>query len=273
VRHQIFRAERMCVTEGAADRSSKRAALYQPTRLSFRSNVVNVLIVYAHEEPQSFNGALRDRAVEVLTGEGHEVTVSDLYATGFDPVGGKRDFTELANTSFFKYGKEQALATERSTFAPDVAAEQRKLLACDLLIFQFPLWWFGLPAVLKGWVDRVFAAGLIYSHTKWYSTGQFRGRRAMVSMTTSGGPPIYSETGLNGDINQILFPIHHGIFYFVGFDVLPPFIAWSVSRVDQATRTRYLDEYAERLRTWQTTEPIKYPPLDDFDENYQLRAP
>ena len=50
---------------------------------------VNVLIVYAHEEPQSFNGALRDRAVSVLTGAGHTVEVSDLYAMDFDPVGGK----------------------------------------------------------------------------------------------------------------------------------------------------------------------------------------
>lgn len=233
---------------------------------------MRALIVYSHEEPKSFNAAMTDRAVEVLGGEGLEVDVSDLYAMGFDPVGGKRDFTSLDNASFFKYGKEQRVATERGTFAADVAAEQRKLLACDLLIFQFPLWWFGLPAVLKGWVDRVFAAGLIYSHDMWYTTGKFRGKRAMVSTTTGGGPAIYSETGLNGDLNQILFPIHHGIFYFVGFDVLPPYVAWSVSRVDQATRERYLDEYAERLRAWQTTEPIAYPPLEAYDENFQLKG-
>jgi len=232
---------------------------------------MKALIVHAHEEPQSFNGAMTKRAVEGLRGAGHDVVVSDLYAMGFDPVGGKRDFTELHNREFFKYGKEQRVATERGTFAPDVAAEQEKLLSCDLLIFQFPLWWFGLPAILKGWVDRVLAAGLIYSHDMWYSTGRFRGKRAMVSTTTSGGPPIYSETGLNGDIDQMLFPIHHGIFYFVGFDVLPPFVAWSVSRVDQATRERYLDEYAARLKNWRTTEPIAYPPLEAYDENFQLR--
>ncbi len=123
---------------------------------------MNVLIVYAHEEPRSFNAALKNRAVSVLTDAGHSVEVSDLYAMDFDPVGGKRDFTALSNSEFFKYGEEQANASKNCTFAAEVVAEQEKLLACDLLIFQFPLWWFGLPAILKGWVDRVFAAGLIY---------------------------------------------------------------------------------------------------------------
>jgi len=234
---------------------------------------VNTLIVYAHEEPRSFNAAMKERAVSVLTDAGHTVEVSDLYAMDFDPVGGKRDFTELADPAYFKYGKEQAVATQNDTFAPDVAAEQRKVLACDFLILQFPLWWFSVPAILKGWVDRVFAAGLIYDHKRWYSNGVFRGKRAMVSMTTGGGPAIYGKTGLNGDMDTILFHIHHGMLYFVGFDVLPPFIAWSVSRVDQATRETYLADYERRLRDWQTTEPIAYPALEDYDERFQLKSP
>ena len=93
----------------------------------------------------------------------------------------------------------------------------------------------------------------------------------MVSLPTAGDPPIYSETGLNGDMDNILFPIHHGILYFVGFDVLPPFVAWSVSRVDQATRERYLREYEQRLLDWRTTEPIVYPTLDDYDATFRLK--
>lgn len=233
---------------------------------------MNVLIVYAHEEPQSFNAALKDKAVAVLKDAGHTVEVSDLYAMDFDPVGGKRDFTELSAPSFFKYGKEQAKAARNGTFAPELAAEQRKVLASDFLIFQFPLWWFGLPAILKGWVDRVFAAGLIYDHTRWYSKGVFRGKRAMVSMTTAGSPTIYSKTGLNGDMDEIMFPINHGILYFVGFDVLPPFIAWSVSRVDQQTRERYLCEYEQRLLDWRRTPPIAYPTLEEYDESFRLKV-
>ena len=233
---------------------------------------MNVLIVHAHEESQSFNSALKDHAVDVLTKAGHRVEVSDLYAMNFDPVGGKRDFAELSNSEFFKYGKEQAIATKAGTFATDVAVEQAKLLACDFLIFQFPLWWFGMPAILKGWVDRVFAAGLIYDHTRWYSNGVFRGKRAMVSTTTAGTPTIYGKTGLNGDMEQLLFPIHHGILYFVGFDVLPPFVAWSVSRVGRETREGYLREYGHRLLDWQETPAIEYPALDAYDEKFELRT-
>ena len=104
---------------------------------------MNVLIVYAHEEPKSFNGAMRDTAVRVLEELGHKVEVSDLYAMQFNPVGGKHDFTALTDPDYFKYGVEQTKASEAKTFAADVATEQEKLLRADFLIFQFPLWWFG----------------------------------------------------------------------------------------------------------------------------------
>jgi NAD(P)H dehydrogenase (quinone) len=232
---------------------------------------MNVLIVVAHEEPKSFNAAMRDHAVGVLRESGHSVEVSDLYAMNFNPVGGRHDFTKLKDSAFFKYGVEQANAAKAGAFAADVAEEQRKLFAADFLIFQFPLWWFGLPAILKGWVDRVFAAGLIYGGGKWYSNGVFRGRRAMLALSTGGGPSIYSPRGLNGDMETILFPINHGILYFVGYDVLPPFIAWSPARVSDEQRRKCLDEYADRLRNWRTAQPLPYRPLDDYDENFELK--
>ena len=231
---------------------------------------MNVLLVHAHEEPKSFNGAMRDVAVRTLTEEGHTVEVSDLYAMNFNPVGGRHDFTSLADPDFFKYGVEQAKATEAKTFAPDVVSEQEKLFRADFLIFQFPLWWFGLPAILKGWVDRVFAAGLTYGGGRWYSNGVFRGKRAMLSLTTGGPPSIYSPRGLNGDLDTILFPIHHGMLYFVGFDVLPPFVAYAPARVAPEQRDSYLRNYEVRLRSWQMTPRIDYRPLADYDETLQL---
>lgn len=140
-----------------------------------------------------------------------------------------------------------------------------------MLIFQFPLWWFGLPAILKGWVDRVFAMERIYGHGKWFDNGAFQGKKAMLSLTTGGGEIMYSPTGLDGDINVILFPINHGILRFVGFDVLPPFIAWGVSRVENERRQAYLEEYKQRLLTINETEAIAYPSLSDYDEHFQLK--
>ena len=232
---------------------------------------MNVLIVHAHEEPKSFNGAMRDAAVSVLQECGHEVEVSDLYAMKFDPVGGKHDFTQLADPEFFKYGVEQGRATEARTFAADVAVEQEKLVRADFLIFQFPLWWFGLPAILKGWVDRVFAAGLTYGSGRWYSNGVFQSKRAMLSLTTGGPPTLYSPRGLNGDIEALLYPINHGILHFVGFDVLPPFIAYAVARSSPEQRAGYLRAFTERMRHWHDTPAIVYPPLGHYDDSFQLK--
>ncbi len=188
------------------------------------------LIVHAHAEPKSFNGALTRRAKEVLAAAGHEAIVSDLYAMQFNPVSDRRNFTNQKDPDYFKQQVEERHATEVDGFAVDIKAELEKLEECDVLIFQFPLWWFGLPAILKGWVDKVFAMGRIYSGGKFYDNGVLKGKKAMLSVTIGGGETMYSKTGLNGDINQILFPINHGIFRFVGFDVLPPFIVWSTSR-------------------------------------------
>jgi NAD(P)H dehydrogenase (quinone) len=232
---------------------------------------MKVLIVHAHEEPKSFNAAMKDTAVSVLQEAGHQVQVSDLYALKFNPVGGKHDFTTLADKAFFKYGTEQAKATEAGTFAADVGAEQEKLLWADFLIFQFPLWWFGLPAILKGWVDRVFASGLTYGGGRWYSNGVFKGKRALLSLTTGGPANLYSLRGVNGDIDMVLFPIQHGMLYFVGFDVLPPFVAWSATRSTPEQRQEYLLAYADRLKNWQTTAPIPFPTLERYDENLQLK--
>lgn len=233
---------------------------------------MNVFIVHAHAEPQSFNGALTRRATQALVAAGHEVRVSDLYAVKFDPVSDRRNFKTVHDGDYLKQQLEEKHATKQDGFSDDIRTELDKLDWCDVLIFQFPLWWFGLPAILKGWVDRVFAMGRTYGGGKWYNRGVFRGRRAMLSTTTGGGASMFSETGVNGHMDDILYPINHGILYFVGFDVLPPFIAWSPARATDEERTAYLDEYERRVLTLAETRPIPYPTLDQFDERFQLKS-
>ena len=93
----------------------------------------------------------------------------------------------------------------------------------------------------------------------------------MLSLTTGGGPTIYSPRGLNGEMDALLFPIQHGMLYFLGFDVLPPFVAWSVARSTQEEREEYLRLYAERLRNWHLSETIAFPPLEEYDETFQRK--
>ncbi|HEY0826675.1 MAG TPA: NAD(P)H-dependent oxidoreductase [Bacilli bacterium] len=233
---------------------------------------MNVFIVYAHQEPKSFNGALKDTAVETLEALGHTVKVSDLYAMNFKAIADQHDFTELENADYFKYQTEQIHASKHDTFTSDITAELEKLKWADFVLFQFPLWWFSMPAILKGWVDRVFAMGSIYgAGIGAYDTGGLKGKKSMLSITTGGPELMYSPHGKNGDIHEnILFPIHHGILYFSGMDVLPPFIAYSVAR-DPAKREQYIIDFKKRLLSIDTTPVIPYHPSSHYDETMQLK--
>jgi NAD(P)H dehydrogenase (quinone) len=229
---------------------------------------LNVFIVHAHPEPQSFSSALARTAAEILAEMGHSVTVSDLYAMDFDPVSGRKNFTTVKDPDFFKQQQEELHATEYNGFAPEIEAEIRKLEAADLLIFSFPLWWFGMPGTLKGWVDRVFPMGRVYGGTKFYENGlgSRRKARALVLMTTGGGPIGYSGHGAHTPLSSILAPVHHGIFWFNGFQPLEPFVAWSVARISDAERVAYLERLRTRLQSIFDEPAIQLPPLADFPE-------
>lgn len=133
---------------------------------------MKVLIVHAHPESQSFNGAMTRTAVQALTQQGHQVKVSDLYAMGWDAVLRINEFSDLDNPGFFNPAKEQAHAQTTGTVCAEVAREQAKVREADLVIFQFPVWWFSMPAILKGWVDRVLSKGFAYSSGHKYDTGR-----------------------------------------------------------------------------------------------------
>jgi NAD(P)H dehydrogenase (quinone) len=232
---------------------------------------MKVFIVHAHPEPRSFNAALTRTAQETLSGAGHEVKVSDLHAMGWNPVSGPHNFKSRKDPDYYKQQMEEMAASETGAFSDDIAAELEKLVWCDALIMQFPLWWFSIPAILKGWVDRVFVMGRVYGGGRWYDNGTMRGKRAMLSLTTGGPPTMYSETGLNGDIDMILFPVNHGILRFTGFDVVPPFVAWGPARASDEQRRAYLEQYRQRVLSLWTTEPIAYPPLSAYDETFRLK--
>lgn len=232
---------------------------------------MNVLIVYAHHEPKSFNGALKDIAVAVLTEVGHQVKVSDLYAMNFKAIADRADFKEMLEPDYLKYGIEQRHAYENDALADDIKAEQEKLRWADLLILQFPIYWFSVPAILKGWVDRVFTTGFAYSKGMSYDTGGLKGKRAMLSFTTGDPFDTYAHNGRHGDIDIVLWPIQNGILRFVGFDVLPPFIAWSAARGGQEIRERHLVDYRGRLLALDRMEPLFFHLAEDYNESWRLR--
>lgn len=218
---------------------------------------MNTFIVFAHPEPKSFNGALYDTAARSLAAAGHTVARSDLYRMGFNPVSGRHNFNTVKDPNFLKLQIEEIHASEHDGFVAAIEGEIRKIEVCDLMILQFPLWWFGLPAILKGWVDRVLAMGRTYGYGNIYDTGRFRGKRAMLSLTTGGPEEAYRKGGFNGDIEGILRPIQRGILQFVGFDVLAPQIHFGPAHVSDAVRESWLAEYTQRLSDIASEVPIE----------------
>jgi len=218
---------------------------------------MNIFIIVAHPEPQSFNGALFRQAQLVFRELGHAVQVSDLYAMGFNPVSGRHNFVTQKDSRIYKQQIEEMHATEFGGFASDIEAELQKLERCDLMVWQFPLWWFGLPAVLKGWADRVLAMGRTYGAGRFYKEGVFRGKRAMLSLTTGGPSEVYEKGGWNGDIEAILRPIQRGILEFVGFSILAPHIVYGPARKSDDERSRILDGYSARLRKIEAESPCE----------------
>ena len=234
---------------------------------------MNVLVVFAHPEPRSFNGALKDVAVETLRRSGHHVVFSDLYRMGFGATLGPGDLAgPRLDTDLFNPAAEQTHAVENGTLHSEIVAEQEKLSAADLLIFQYPMWWFGMPSVLKGWVDRVFARGFAYLPGRKYDTGMLGGRRAMVSVTTGTSRDTYMADGIDGDILHVLWPVHNGVFRYAGFDVLPPFVADMPARLSPEERQVLLDGYGEHLRSLDDLTPLFFHPLSDYGPDERLKA-
>mgnify|MGYP001199467013 FL=1 len=224
---------------------------------------MNTLIVYAHPEPKSFNAALLDAAVDVLQEQGHAVEVSDLYAMNFKPVVDRRDFLTCHDAERFNVSLEQRHALAHGGLAADIARELDRLQRADLLILQFPLWWFGMPAILKGWIDRVFVSGAVYGRSAMFEHGKLRGKRALVCVTTGAPVQAFGPDALNGDMLDLLAPLHRGVLAFTGMTVLPPYVACHVPYAGPEGRAALLANYRAHLRDLDTLTPLPMPRLAD----------
>jgi len=140
---------------------------------------MRVLVVYCHPVPESFCASIRDTAIAVLRERGDEVRLVDLYAEKFDPVMGC---------------DERRTYNDHAPIDPLLAPHIHNLNWADSLLFIYPTWWYGLPAMLKGWLDRVWAMDVAFKLPK--------GRGGIVSMmghvkrigiiTTCGAPLWWS---------------------------------------------------------------------------------
>ena len=232
--------------------------------------------VLAHPEADSFNAHLARAGREALEEAGWSVSLSDLYAMGFDPAERGEHFPARAAPGRFDAQAEQRHAAESGTLPAPVREELERLDGADLVVLQYPMWWHLPPAMLKGWFDRVFAYGAAYipgflrnpgialvrawpphQPHAWYTQtpsdsgytsrmrferGRFAGKRALLSVTVGTARETYAHDGRSGDIDLLLWPVQFTLAY-VGFSVLAPFVAYGVE-----AGLRYSDPAVVRAR-------------------------
>lgn len=209
---------------------------------------MHALIVYAHHEPRSFNAAMKDLAVATFEAAGWSVEVSDLYAEGFQAVASPADFTEASNSDRFGYLHEQRHAAPKRAYAADILHEQNRLARADFVLFQFPVWWYAPPAIVKGWVDRVLTHGFAYTDSDMFDSGLLRGKRGMVAATTGGTEEqLGGDSRITGSVDEFLRPFNGGVLRFIGMDVEPSFVAYSPASLDNSGRAALLERWRERL--------------------------
>ncbi|MEE9336049.1 MAG: NAD(P)H-dependent oxidoreductase [Granulosicoccaceae bacterium] len=234
-------------------------------------------IVLAHPEKQSFNAHLSSISQQVLSAAGSQTTLSDLYAMGFDPREGQQHYSSRKDAEVFHAQTEQRFNADNGTVPPEIDSEIQRLLECDLLIVHFPLWWFGMPAILKGWMDRVFVYGRMYRSIMRYDKGICSWKKMIACVTTGASEESCSHNGREGDTQLHLWPLLFP-FRYLGFDVLEPQVFHGVGGVafienhegGLNTLEAYSNRWTETLEAVSSRPRVKYNRDEDFDETKRL---
>ena len=236
--------------------------------------MTTTLIVLAHPDRRSFNGAWAEATAASCAAQGHEVLWSDLYAMGFDPAERAALHDWPADRPF------DALKAQAETPLPrDVAAEIAKIERADRIVFHFPIWWFAPPAMLKGWCDRALAHGALHDVDNRFDTGRLRGKKTMLCVTTGSREEESAHNGKEGDVRMLLWPLAYTLRY-LGLDVLEPVTVHGVHGYHRGDRETALQA---RLAQVLASQPaliagfddhplIRFNADDDFDATGQLRA-
>ncbi len=185
---------------------------------------MNVLIVYAHPNPMSFNQSILNVVNSAFNQKGATVRLKDLYAERFDPV------LDEAQLSLQQEGK----------LPDDIKREQEQVTWADTIVVIYPLWWFDRPAILKGWFDRVFTNGFAFTYDENGAQGLLKGKRAIVVVTAGG---TKEDFGKNADL--LTQSTTEGTLAFCGITDIVDCVFYSVTIVEDDARKKMLVEIEE----------------------------
>lgn len=232
---------------------------------------MKTLVVWAHPNPDSFTARWARETVAAASGVGEALT-SDLYAMGFDPVEGANHFDMQAS------GFDPLKAQEDLRPPEDVSTEVAKLLAADVAVFHFPLWWFGPPAMIKGWFDRVLVHGALHDVSHRFDKGRLRGKRALFCVSTGADAYESGPSGREGDARLLLWPAAMTLRY-LGMTVHEPVFAHGVhgyykgaDKKELETRLKkLLSGQPDLLKTLADRPALPFNSDADFDPHGRLR--
>ncbi|MEP3048645.1 MAG: NAD(P)H-dependent oxidoreductase [Roseibium sp.] len=234
------------------------------------------LIILAHPEKRSFNGAWANESARLSRELGHHVLLSDLCAMGFDPVEGPHHYA--APASPFDTLKAQEQAAENNSFPGEVVAEIAKVKQADRLIFHFPIWWFSPPAILKGWCERVLAHGGLHTVDERFDTGRCSGKKALFCVTTGSKSSESLFNGKEGDVQMLLWPFAYTLRY-LGMSVLKPKLIHGVhgyfkgdakTALEARLKTSLVD-HAQTIARFDSLPEVQFNPDSDFDAEGRLK--
>jgi NAD(P)H dehydrogenase (quinone) len=193
---------------------------------------VNVLVVYTHPDPESFAAAMRDRVLAGLRAGGHAVQTVDLYADGFDPI--------LSDDERRDHHHPPARRSQIDGYAA-------QLRWAHALVFVYPTWWSGQPAMLKGWFDRVWTNGVAYELVEGRRRPKPRlGNIRTIVTVTSHGSPKYTNA-IEGEAGKRL--TSRGLRPMCSRRTRVSWISlYNIDRLAAGKRTAFLDRVEARMR-------------------------
>lgn len=193
---------------------------------------------------------MHNTALGVLERANHSVAVTDLYAQSFNPVASQADFETRSIDHVNYMFEQQRTVNTGEAFSPDIKAEMDKVAAADLLIFHFPFWWGGVPAVLKGWFERVFAMGFAWGAENRYGKGLLRGKKVMIGVTVGDPQSYYSVDGMHrASVEQHLYSLLHNTLAFCGLDVLKPYVITNTTAASREELEAAIIGYRDLLQS------------------------
>ncbi len=213
---------------------------------------------------------MRNTVVESLKLSGWQTTVTDLHQSKFNPIAGAEDFDQRVREDYLVYAKEQRHGWANKSIAPEIADEVENLLSADLLVLVFPIYWFSVPAQMKGWIDRVMLSGVFYGGRDIYARGGMNGKRALVVASLGGREHMFGPSAIHGELKGMLRHLLQGTLGYVGYSVLDPYFAYHVPYIDDDARKGMLKNLSEITRNLDVREVMDMPDLENFDAQFHL---